>query len=290
MKKDFPFVIAFVIALLLHFLAGIALKKGGLFAAVPANTSAQSPVTLRFVEVPPNATTVPEPPRTTNFSSANRKAGPLQPNGPKREVVQQPSVRPGPRAPQPGIAQQQPQPSPAPPSPPPASKPSGRPADIGNEGPKISASPKQLSQSLENLDRYIENGKPGKPGAGGGSGGGDGGALPTGDPGSGVFFDTQGYDLGPWADRAVEIVRTNWMIPVAAELGMKGVVSVSFKIERDGTIRELKLVSGSGVPSFDQAAVHALQSSSPLPALPADFPRDLLPGVFRFYYNTPVPQ
>ena len=285
MKKDFPFVIAFILALCLHFAAGFALRQGGLFAASPAPPRPPAPpVTLRFVEVPPNATTIPEPPRTSNLSDANRKAGPLQPNGPKRPVVQQPSVRPGPRTARPG--------PPGPPGPPQQAQqqPSARPpASSEPEGADIKATP-TLSQSLEKLDRYIEKGQQSGGGGGGGQAGGDGGNLPTGDPGSGVFFDTQGYDLGPWVNRVVEIVRSNWLIPVAAELGMKGIVSVSFKVARDGTIRDLKMISSSTVPSFDQAAVRALQSSSPLPALPADFPRDLLPGIFRFYYNTPVPQ
>ena len=289
MKKDFPFFIAFFIALGLHFLAGFALKKGGLFAAVPATPpAAQSPLSLRFVEVPPNATSVPEAPRTSNLSDANRKAGPLQPNGPKREVVQQPSIRPGPRTKSPGPARQ-PGP-PATPAPQQRQAPSDapqKPEPIGSAGPSIGAAP-QLSQSLEQLDRFIQ-GTPGKPG-GGGSGGGDGGNLPTGDPGSGVFFDTQGYDL--WT--LGESCRGN----CAQQLdhtgrGRIGDERHGFRFIQNRTRwhdSRSGIVSGSGVPSFDQAAVRALQSSSPLPSLPADFPRDLLPGVFRFYYNMPVPQ
>lgn len=156
-------------------------------------------------------------------------------------------------------------------------------ADIGI-GPPAG---QQLAKSLKELDRYIQGGANG---AANGSGGGGEGDLPTGDPGSGVFFDTQGFDLGPWGNRAVEIVRGNWIIPIAAELGMKGVVGISFKVDKMGNILDLKIVSPSGVPSFDQAAMRALQSSSPLPPLPSDFPRPVLPGVFRFYYNLAVPK
>ena len=141
--------------------------------------------------------------------------------------------------------------------------------------------PQKLAQSLNNLDQYIGTGSQG--------GGSDSGDLPSGDPGSGVFFDTQGFDLGPWANRVVAIVRSNWIIPVAAELGVKGIVGVAFQVQRSGEIVNIHVISPSETPSFDQAAVNALKSSSPLPPLPADFPRAILPGVFRFYYNVPVP-
>ncbi|HSP07593.1 MAG TPA: energy transducer TonB, partial [Acidobacteriota bacterium] len=281
MKKDIPFFAAFLLALLLHLLAGVGLRYSRLFAAAPALPAQEPPVTLRFVEVPPNAMSLPQPMNAGHVSDASRKAGPLVAS-PKRPEIPQPYTRaPGaPGAPRQAAQRgstatasanrlQQPM-EPPPPGP----------------GASISAPAGQrLSQSLENLDQFIQAGS----GKHSGGGGGDG-DEPTGDPGSGVFFDTQGFDLGPWGNQAVSIVRSNWIIPVAAELGIKGVVGISFKVERNGTIRDLKIISPSGVPSFDQAALSALQSSSPLPPLPQNFPRDVLPGIFRFYYNTPVPR
>lgn len=280
MKKDLPFLAAFLLALLLHLLAGVGLKYSRLLAASPAPPPARPPLTMNFVEVPPNATSVPQPMNAPNASDANRKAGPLQAS-PKRPVIAQPLTR-APGAPGPPAGMRQ---SAASSSPMPARTESAQPQAPDDEIASISAPGQKLTNSLKDLDRYLKGGS----GSGAGGEGGEG-DVPTGDPGSGVFFDTQGYDLGPWANRAVALVRSNWIIPVAAELGMKGVVGISFKVERNGTIRDLKIVSPSGVPSFDQAALSALQSSSPLPPLPNDFPRDLLPGVFRFYYNMPVPQ
>jgi TonB family protein len=153
--------------------------------------------------------------------------------------------------------------------------------------PENRSDEKRLSQSLKNLDQFIGSGPAATSQGGEGSGDGD---VPSGDPGSGVFFDTQGFDLGPWANRVVAIVRSNWIVPVAAQLGVKGVVSVAFKVERSGRIIDIRVIAPSGTPSFDQAAANALKTSSPLPALPGDFPRPVLPGVFRFYYNMPVPK
>ena len=47
-------------------------------------------------------------------------------------------------------------------------------------------------------------------------------------------------------------------------------------VTRDGTISELKLVETSGSRLFDEAALRAVQSSSPLPPLPKGYVKDSL--------------
>ena len=83
-KKEFPFTFALCAALALHFLIGVAIKRNMLIAAnpVPPAPPSKAPVTMRFVEVPPNSKTVPVAPKTKNVSDANRKAGPLKPLNP----------------------------------------------------------------------------------------------------------------------------------------------------------------------------------------------------------------
>lgn len=143
-----------------------------------------------------------------------------------------------------------------------------------------------LATSLQHLDRYISSG-------GGGGGNSHGGAGSGGqgqdDSAAGAYFDTQGYDLGPWGDQVVALVKRNWSIPPAADLGMKGIVSVAFNVDRNGHLEDIRIISPSGIPSFDQAAVNALKISDPFIPLPSDFPRPKLPAVFRFFYNVPVP-
>src|SRR5262245_47288881 len=119
-KKDFPFALALFAALLLHFLIGVAIKRNMLIAANPAPPPlppSKAPVTMRFVEVPPNSKTIPVAPKTNNVSDANRKAGPLKsikpgemkmpsvPGKPGPRVVQKPQKPPEVR-PQPQPAQQ----------------------------------------------------------------------------------------------------------------------------------------------------------------------------------------
>ena len=293
MKKEFPFGWALIFALMVHALLGIFLKQNPLLIAAPAPpTNAAGPVKMHFVESPPEAKAVPANPNANRLSDATRKAGPLV----KTEKQQQKTMQYARKAPGP----------PAPPAPKPGrNAPAGRPqpeqlalphieqpaleqkSEVGEYRiPTSGDEEKKLADSLQNLDQFIGKSE-GSNTPGTGTGDGD---VPSGDPGSGVFFDTQGFDLGPWANRVVAIVRSNWIVPVAAELGVKGVVSVAFKVERSGRIIDIRVITPSGTPSFDQAAVNALKTSNPFPALPGDFPRPVLPGVFRFYYNIPVPK
>jgi TonB family protein len=282
MKKEFPFGWALFAALLVHTLLGIVLKQNPfLIAATPP--SPPGPVKMHFVEVPPEAKTVPAPPNTRNLSDANRKAGPLIKTE-KRENKSTQYAKPAPRQQKKSdnsekiaSGSKRSELSSLPPIEQPPLPKTEQSGDY--RIPPSNTNPKKLAESLGNLDQFL--------GSGGGSG--SGGDLPSGDSGSGVFFDTQGFDLGPWANRVVAIVRSNWIVPVAAELGVKGVVGVSFQVERSGRIINIRVISTSGTPSFDQAAVNALKTSNPFPALPPDFPRTVLPGVFRFYYNLPVP-
>ncbi len=275
---------ALTLALLVHALLGVAMKYNPLVAATAVPAASSPPVTLRFVEVPEGAKTVPAPsPGTKYASDANRKAGPLEPNKIKprdQQIRQYPSIKG--RASNSVAAADTPAPRE---SSEPAQSNSSKPADDPGSVP----SPKLAEGALKDLDRFIGTGGTGTSGSGGGTVDQEG-TMPAGDPGSGVFFDTQGYDLGPWGNHVIAIVKKNWIVPVAAELGLKGVVAISFQVDRSGKILNPKIISSSEVPSFNQAALQALMISNPFPALPADFPRPNLPAVFRFYYNIPVPE
>src|SRR5207244_17281 len=78
-------------------------------------------------------------------------------------------------------------------------------------------------------------------------------------------------DWGPWSERVRSIVKSNWysIMPVAAKVGMKGIVQVHFRVHRDGTITDYDVVSSAGLPPLDDAVRTALTSlSNPLPTLP----------------------
>ena len=124
---------------------------------------------------------------------------------------------------------------------------------------------------------------------------GDGAPLkfdnPTGGlsgPLGGLSFDTPGFDWGPYARKIYWVIWTNWTRgwPPAAWAGIKGVVTVHFTIHKDGRISDITVLDPSGTPAFDTCATLALEASSPLPALPSDFPKESEGITARFLYNT----
>ena len=106
-------------------------------------------------------------------------------------------------------------------------------------------------------------------------------------PSGGLSFDTKGFDWGPYARKIYWIIWTNWTQgwPPAAWAGMQGVVKVRFHIWRDGTITGVEVLEASGTPAFDSCATVALEASSPLPPLPADFLSESEGVTARFFYN-----
>ena len=56
----------------------------------------------------------------------------------------------------------------------------------------------------------------------------------------------------------------------------RGVVSVSFKIDRNGHVLTVSLVKSSGSESLDTESIAAVKRADPLPRIPASFERDSL--------------
>ncbi len=109
-----------------------------------------------------------------------------------------------------------------------------------------------------------------------------------------VSFDTKGYDLGVYINQVLRIIERNWKnnIPPAARWqGQEGAIFVDMSIVRDpetgveSAVINVTRSWSSGKPAFDQAALLALQISSPLPPLPEFFPYDQLDGRLGFLYN-----
>jgi outer membrane biosynthesis protein TonB len=152
-------------------------------------------------------------------------------------------------------------------------------------GPPVALPPRQpsLRDSLSRLDSYTQPEVMDNPD--GGVGWNDGI----------VSFDTKGYPLGAYIKQILSIIERNWKsnIPPAAYLpGMNGATFVQLTIERgrsDAGVEIARIVVhrtwSSGKPAFDQAALFALEISSPLPPIPPFFPYDELDGRLGFLYN-----
>jgi TonB family protein len=129
--------------------------------------------------------------------------------------------------------------------------------------------------------------------------GGDGldlGRLTGGDKGTfeqgPLSFESEWYDWGEYAQQMVSKIRVNWYanMPPLIRTGMQGVVTIRFTIQRDGRITDITILDTSTVPPYDFAARKAIELSSPLLALPKDFPNPYERVTAMFFYNKPVPE
>lgn len=120
----------------------------------------------------------------------------------------------------------------------------------------------------------------------GGSTGGERGLAEQGP----ISFETSWYDWGPYAQSMVSKIRVNWYanMPQLIRTGIGGVVTIRFTIQRDGRINEIVVLKSSGHPPYDFAARKAIELSSPLNPLPADFPNPNERVTAMFYYNTKI--
>lgn len=98
-------------------------------------------------------------------------------------------------------------------------------------------------------------------------------------------FLSKGYDITPWAERVVDRIQKNWIIPSKQETSVIGVVRISVIIKKNGEILSVKIVNSSMVQLLDEAALKAIKLSSPFPNLPDDFPKKNLEAYFEFHYN-----
>ena len=132
----------------------------------------------------------------------------------------------------------------------------------------------------------------GSPLPGGARGGGSGG---HGTAGAGVemLTDTEGVDFNDYLRRVYITVKQNWfaVMPASVQLGDQGVVSLQFKIMRDGNVPDgdPQRVFGSGKEPLDRAAVSSIRASNPFPPLPGQFKGPYIELRFTYYYNMPVP-
>ncbi len=104
-----------------------------------------------------------------------------------------------------------------------------------------------------------------------------------------ILSDTMGVDFGPYLQRVLHDVRTNWytLVPEVARAPMakKGKVAIEFAITKDGHVTAMKLMGPSGDVSLDRAAWGGITNSNPFPPLPQEFRGEYLALRFHFFYN-----
>lgn len=81
-------------------------------------------------------------------------------------------------------------------------------------------------------------------------------------------FDQPGFNYPYYYERVKVAIETNWFKP-AATIPTSPVVH--FSIQKDGTVTDAEVVTSSGLPFVDRAALRAVLAASPLPPLPSEF-------------------
>jgi TonB family protein len=266
-----------------------------------------------FLALPPDLEKVTEKPKTDVLSDKDRIAQSRHPDLNRKElrkIIE--SSRPGPPA---APAQQMASAAPPPqPQMPPSQQPNaaggqqlgsgGPPLPQQNQAPKLEslapggatrrgnnpfAAALSPGANIEEAARATATNR----GAGGGGAGGDYGVAPRTNAnvqgGLEVLSDTQGVDFGPYLERVVFKVKTNWylVIPdsVRAPLYKRGKVSIDFAIQKDGSIAGMRVIGPSGDVYLDRAAWSGITASNPFPPLPTQFTGPYLALRFHFFYN-----
>jgi protein TonB len=103
-----------------------------------------------------------------------------------------------------------------------------------------------------------------------------------------MSFETQWFEWGDYATGMVARIRYHWYsnMPPIIRTGLRGIVTIRFTIQRDGTITDVEIISSSGVPPYDNAAKRAIELASPLAPLPQNFPKASERVTARFFYNS----
>jgi len=119
----------------------------------------------------------------------------------------------------------------------------------------------------------------GRGGSGTGRGGGGGRQR------VGMSIPLKGYDLLPWATAVIDRLQLNWSLPSVPEVPDAARISMIVVIKKSGELDSIEILEGTSLETLDRAALEAIRASLPFPALPADFPGDLLEITFEFVYN-----
>ena len=86
-------------------------------------------------------------------------------------------------------------------------------------------------------------------------------------------IDNPDFTYGYYLDRLLSLIDAQWVRP-SMGTGIKTVIF--FRINRDGSMADLRVEQSSGYNSFDLAALRAVQNAAPFPPLPRAFQHDSL--------------
>jgi TonB family protein len=86
-------------------------------------------------------------------------------------------------------------------------------------------------------------------------------------------LDNPDFRFGYYLDQLLSAIDSKWVRPPLGE-GVEA--TISFRIQRNGSLSDLQVAVSSGYNSFDLAALRAVQNASPFPPLPRAYRNDSL--------------
>ena len=92
--------------------------------------------------------------------------------------------------------------------------------------------------------------------------------------------------LMAYQDRVRAKIIEMWILPLSAEQTRDLQATAQFQVTRNGQVAQLELVNPSGNSLYDDSLLRAIWRASPLPALPDDYPLDVLEVEMRFRSNS----
>lgn len=111
----------------------------------------------------------------------------------------------------------------------------------------------------------------------------DSNLLGSGAPFGGATIDNSAFTYPYWFRQAFTKISTNWRNPVDADGAIVAVVY--FQVIRSGRVIETRVETSSGIEAFDQACIHAIESSAPFPPLPREFRDEIIGITLPFKYE-----
>jgi len=126
--------------------------------------------------------------------------------------------------------------------------------------------------------------------SGGARGGGGSGGTAYG--GLEMLTPDQGVDFSSYLQRVHDVVERNWfaVMPPSVELGDRGIVVLTFKIMRDGSVvaSDPIIEQHSGKEPLDRAAFSSIRASNPFDRLPPQFSGPYIELRCTYLYNIPL--
>jgi len=153
--------------------------------------------------------------------------------------------------------------------------------------PKSSSAGQSIQESLHPSSRPSGP----RPIMGGGaiSGRSQGRGGPSAFGGLEMLTPDEGVDFSGYLMRVYLAVKRNWfaVMPESAQLGEKGIVVLTFRIMRDGSVPTGEPVIGrnSGKEPLDRAAYSSVRASNPFEPLPPQFSGPYIELRYTYFYN-----